>query len=98
LTVAAAILPQHRFRARRRHMKFVLVNDRTPNKQSSCVLCREPMRRGYLREVGTGLFYCDHDCYTDHCRSAVHALTNLTGTSLGFLTPRQLKVQSEAER
>ena len=79
-------------------MKFVLVSDRTPNKQSFCVLCRGPIGRGYLREVGTGLFYCNHDCYTDHCRSAGHALANLTRASLGFLAPRQLKVQSEAER
>ena len=79
-------------------MKFVMVNGRTPNKQSFCVLCREPIGRGYLREVGTGLFYCNHDCYADHCQSAAHALANLTRASLGFLAPRQLKVQSEADR
>jgi hypothetical protein len=43
-------------------MKFVLVNDRTPSKQSSFVLNGEPIGTGYLREIGTGLFYCDHDC------------------------------------
>ena len=79
-------------------MKFVLVSDRTPNKQSFCVLCRGSIGRGYLREVSTGLFYCNHDCYADHCRSAVHALANLTRASLGFLAPPQLKVQSDAER
>jgi hypothetical protein len=79
-------------------MKFVLVNDRTPGKQSSCVLCREPIGRGYLREVGTSLFYCNHDCYADHCKSAAEALANLTGTSLSFLAPPQMNARSEAER
>lgn len=79
-------------------MKFVLVNDRTPSKQSSCVLCREPIGRGYLREVGTGLFYCDHDCYAHHCKSAAQALANLARTSLSFLASSQMKAGSEAER
>ena len=79
-------------------MKFIMVNNRTPSQQSSCVLCRKPIGRGYLREVGTGLFYCDHDCYAVHCRSAAQALANLTRASLGFFAPRQMKVQSEAER
>jgi hypothetical protein len=79
-------------------MKFVLVNDRTPSKQSSCVLCREPIGRGYLREVGTGLCYCDHDCYADHCKSAAQALANLTRASWAFLSSHQMNARSEAER
>jgi hypothetical protein len=70
-------------------MKFVLVNDRTPSRQSSCVLCREPIGTGYLREVGTSLFYCDHGCYADHCKSAA---------SWAFLASPQMKAQSEGER
>ena len=79
-------------------MKFVLVNDRTPSKQCSCVLCREPIGSGYLREVGTGLFYCDHDCYADHCKSASQALANLARASLAFPASPQMKARSEAER
>jgi hypothetical protein len=79
-------------------MKFVLVNDRTPSKQSSCLLCREPIGRGYLREIGTGLFYCDHDCCANHCKSAVMALASLATASLGFFAPSQMKERSEAER
>ena len=78
-------------------MKFVLVNDRTPSKQPSCVLCRQPIGRGYLREVGTGLFYCDHDCYGDHCKRAAQALANLTRASWAFLASPQVKARSEAE-
>jgi hypothetical protein len=78
-------------------MKFVLVNDRTTGKQPSCVLCGGSIGRGYLREIGTGLFYCDHDCYAGHCKSAAQALANLTTASLGFLTSSPMKERSEAE-
>jgi hypothetical protein len=72
-------------------MKFVCVNDRAPTKQSSCGLCREPIGRGYLREVGTGLFYCNHDCYVDHRESAADAFANLrTFVSL----PRVISTES----
>ena len=79
-------------------MKFVCVNDGTPRKQPSCTLCGEPIGSGYLREIGTELFYCDHDCYANHCRSAAEALADLARTSLGFLTFSPMKERSEAER
>jgi hypothetical protein len=79
-------------------MKFVCVSDGTPRKQPSCAQCGGPIGRGYLREIGTGLFYCDHDCYADHCKSAAQALTNLAIASLGFFAPSQMKARSEAER
>ena len=43
-------------------MKFVLVNGRIPSPQTYCVLCCEPIGESYLREIGTHLPYCDHDC------------------------------------
>jgi hypothetical protein len=55
-------------------MRFVLVNGRTPCTQSFCALCRKPIGASYLREIGTELSYCDHDCYADHCKLAVLAL------------------------
>jgi len=79
-------------------MKFVLVNGRRPCKQSFCVLCSEPIEARYLREIGTGLFYCDHDCYADHCRSAVMALANFARASSVVLAPSRMKERSEAER
>jgi hypothetical protein len=51
-------------------MKFVLVNGRTPRPRPSCVCCFQPIEAGYLREIGTNLTYCDHDCYVEHCKSA----------------------------
>src|SRR5215831_2453147 len=52
----------------RRHMKFVLVNGRTPRPQSFCALCCEPIGESYLRELTTRLSYCDHECYAGNCR------------------------------
>jgi hypothetical protein len=51
-------------------MRFILVNGRTPRPQSCCVMCDQPVEKSYLREIGTHLIYCDHDCYADHCESA----------------------------
>jgi len=48
-------------------MRFVLVNGRTPCRQSFCGRCREPIGASYLREIDTQLSYCDHACYADHC-------------------------------
>jgi hypothetical protein len=84
--------------ARSRQMKFVLVNDRMPGKQSSCLMCGKPLGTGYLREIGTRLFYCDHDCYADHCDSAAQALEISPQPPLGFFTPSQMKARSDAER
>ena len=62
-------------------MRFVLVNGRTPRRQSACVLCGEPIGAGYLREVGTQLPYCDQDCYADHCERAILLLDNQARSS-----------------
>ena len=57
-------------------MRYVLVNGRTPCRQSYCVRCCEPIGMTYLREIGTQLPYCDHDCYAAHCISAVQLIEN----------------------
>jgi hypothetical protein len=62
-------------------MRFILVNGRTPCQQSYCVRCREPIGASYLREIGTQLSYCDHDCYADHCQSAILAFERQTRAS-----------------
>jgi hypothetical protein len=59
-----------------RQMRFVLVNGTPPCPQSFCALCCEPIGASYLREIGTGLSYCDHGCYADHCKKAVLVLEN----------------------
>lgn len=48
---------------------FVLVNDRTPFRQTWCMQCCEPIGSGYLREIGTRLPYCDYQCYALFCEA-----------------------------
>ena len=57
-------------------MRFVLVNGRSPRRQSFCVKCDQPIGASYLREIGTHLAYCDHNCYADDCESAFLLLEN----------------------
>jgi hypothetical protein len=62
-------------------MRFTLVNGRTPCSQSSCVICGEPIGASYVREIGTHLIYCDHNCYAEHCKSAALLLEDRARTS-----------------
>ena len=55
-------------------MKFVLVNGRTPNPQTFCALCCDPIGESYVRELATGLSYCDHNCYLGDIKLAVPTL------------------------
>ena len=55
-------------------MRFILVNGRRPCAQPVCVMCEKPISSGYLREIGTHLTYCNHDCYSDHSNSAIGLL------------------------
>ena len=48
---------------------FVLVNDRTPFRQTWCMQCCETISGGYLREIATRLSYCDHECYALFCEA-----------------------------
>ena len=48
---------------------FVVVNGRTPFRQTSCMQCREPISGSYLREIATRLSYCDHQCYALFCET-----------------------------
>jgi hypothetical protein len=63
-------------------VRFILVNGRAPRPRSSCVICDQPVGTNYLREVGTQLIYCDHNCYAAHCKSAVLLLENQAAASL----------------
>ena len=54
-------------------MKFVLVKDRTPRRQSVFALCCESIGESYLRDIATQLAYCNHECYVHHCKRPVPA-------------------------
>jgi len=77
-------------------MRFVLVNGRTPCKQSFCVLCGEPIGASYLRETGTRLCYCGHECYDGHCKSAVLSLAQLTKASWVTHAPSLITEQAKS--
>jgi hypothetical protein len=52
-------------------MRFVLVNGRSPQRLSFCVMCDQPIAASYLREIGTHLTYCNRNCYEEHCNGAI---------------------------
>src|SRR5262245_66316240 len=58
----------------KRHMKFVVVNGRTPRPQSFCALCCKSIGGSYLRELTTRLSYCDDLCYAGKCKVAAPML------------------------
>ena len=70
---------------------FLLVNGGTPSPQSFCALCCEPIGENYLREIATRPFYCDYQCYADHCGGANQALENYARASVG-----RTKVRSDS--
>jgi hypothetical protein len=59
---------------RRRDMRFVLVNGRTPFRQIFCAQCWDPIGSGYLRDIMTRSYYCDITCYAGHNGGAVALL------------------------
>jgi hypothetical protein len=63
----------------KQHIKFVLVNGRTPRPQSFCALCCEAIGESCLRELTTRLSYCDHQCYAGNCKVATLALKSMQG-------------------
>jgi hypothetical protein len=50
-------------------MKFVLVNGRTPRTPACCALCCGLIAEGYVRDVATGLSYCNHRCWVERRRA-----------------------------
>lgn len=53
-------------------MRFVVVNDRTPLRQSFCALCCKQIGEGgYLRDMRTRLCYCEAECYALKCGNAM---------------------------
>ena len=71
-------------------MRFILVNGRTPSRQSTCARCSKLIDTNYLREIATRLPYCDAECYADHCVCAILALENhATATHAALATSRE---------
>ena len=62
-------------------MRFVLVNGRMPYPRSLCTMCCKQIVGSYLREIETGLTYCDDKCYFEHCEDAVQAIEDYARAS-----------------
>jgi hypothetical protein len=43
--------------------RFVLVNERMPRNKAQCALCGGTIEKGYVRDFGTRLVYCDTQCF-----------------------------------
>ena len=53
-------------------MNFVLVNGRTPHRESFCGLCCQRIGPdGYVRDIRTQLCYCRVTCYAVQCGSTM---------------------------
>jgi hypothetical protein len=44
-------------------IRFVLVNNRIPRMDQHCALCGSFIEKGYVRDPGTRLIYCDAQCF-----------------------------------
>jgi hypothetical protein len=52
-------------------MNFMLVNGRTPHRESFCGLCCQRIGHdGYVRDIRTQLCYCNTNCYRAHSGSS----------------------------
>ena len=58
-SASRAKIVRNQFLRRRPHMKFILVNGRSPRRESFCSLCYEPIGESYLRELTTRLSFCN---------------------------------------
>ena len=75
-------------------MRFVLVNGTSPQRRSFCVMCDRSIATSYLREIGTHLTYCNHDCYADHCKSAILLLENQARGSAAAASKKEALTKS----
>jgi hypothetical protein len=54
-------------------LRFVLVNNRMPRAKTECALCGTKIEQSYLRELHSGLLYCDPQCLAGHQRITMSA-------------------------
>lgn len=44
-------------------MRCIVVNDANLKSESYCGCCRNKIGSRYIREIGSGVLYCDYFCY-----------------------------------
>lgn len=62
----------------RRTRFFVLVNDRVPRSDANCASCCNKIEQGYVRELQTGLVYCNPQCFSGRGKMALFAIEDRT--------------------
>jgi hypothetical protein len=55
-------------------MRCVIVNGATPKADAFCAHCGSKIADTYVRELGSGLLYCDYRCYSVAVEMSVPAL------------------------
>jgi hypothetical protein len=58
--------------------RFVLVNNRVPRTDANCALCCKKIEQGYVRELQTGLVYCNPQCFSGRGKMAFFAIEDRT--------------------
>jgi hypothetical protein len=58
--------------------RFVLVNDRVPRSDANCALCCKKIGQGYVRELQTGLVYCNPQCFSGYEKMTILAIEDRT--------------------
>lgn len=61
-----------------RRTRFVLVNDRVPRSDANCAVCCKKIEQGYVRELQTGLVYCNPQCFSGRGKMAFLAIEDRT--------------------
>jgi hypothetical protein len=62
-------------------MRCVIVNEAKLKAEAACAHCGKPIRDSYVREIGSGIIYCDFRCY------GIAAETSITAP--GYRVPAQ---------
>jgi hypothetical protein len=60
-------------------MRCIIVNNANLKVEACCAHCGGRIGKGYVREIGSRLTYCDYRCYSVAFKSSVAAI--------GFLAP-----------
>jgi len=60
-------------------MRCIIVNNANLKAETCCAHCGGRIGKGYVREIGSRLTYCDYRCYNVAIKSSVAAI--------GYLAP-----------
>lgn len=68
-------------------MRYILVNDAYLKTEACCASCCGKIGEHYVREIGSGLLFCDADCYHGNAAKPLLRLAN-------GIVPKNIQVQN----